>query len=747
MKKAMKNERLFNLDTIDPSELQALYDDGTRGQLSCFVCRDAVKLYLGIENEPHFFHSSNKMDCREAGARVAEPAAALHDGFRLPRSRGITAGSEPAAAWRQAVRVKTNPVFRSALQTAASSEDPIQLDLQQKEAVMAVDGPVLVLSGAGSGKTRVLTARTAYMIARHGIDPGGIMLVTFTAKASREMKERLLSFPGLSRRDVNSLICGTFHSIFYRILIHHEPGKWTKEALLKWEWEKVQIVKAAGRERDLDEKLFAYDQALQQIGLWKNSLQFPDSIKAGDDWEEKCLFLYRKYEEYKVNHQKYDFDDMLLGCYLLLDSNPEILEKYQKRFTHFLIDEFQDINKVQYELIRLLAGKSQNICAVGDDDQSIYSFRGSDPAFISAFEQDFDGTKVIKLTNNYRSAHEIVGTANSIIRLNSNRREKSMNAQHDDGPPPMLFFPYDEEQEATMIVTDLKEKIAAGRNPGEFAILYRTHSMSRAIFERLSQSSLPFAIDQDADSFYDRKTVRSMLSYLRLSLNPESTDAITDLMPSLFLKQNVLRQIKADSILNDCSLLQALSYVKTSFAFQEKKLKKLPQQIGSLKDLSPVQALEAVEKELGFQDFIKKRGNEGNFMERGSDDVRDLKVAARRFRTIAEFLDHAEHMKGMNSEVKKLSKHFSQAIQLTTIHRSKGLEYGTVYVIGNVDGGLPHDYALDSYRKGDTGPLEEERRLLYVAATRARNELYLSIPHTRRGRAASPSRFLRMLKK
>ncbi|MBM7693026.1 DNA helicase-2/ATP-dependent DNA helicase PcrA [Peribacillus deserti] len=763
MKKAYKQDTLIDLETYGHEGLQSVYDDGQKGMLACSVCRQAVKLYLGIVQEPSFFHSNHSQDCTESMEvslsshdEPKEDAYIERNGFRVPISRSITQTAVIKTLWKPTSRIKDNPPFRSADKEKGLSsssylkqlrESGIELDAQQTEAVSAIEGPVLVLSGAGSGKTRVLTVRTALMLTELNIDPASIMLVTFTAKASREMKDRLNKYPGLTAQQINRLVCGTFHSIFYRILLFHEPQRWNKESLLKREWEKEHIIKLAGKERNLDEKEFPFDSALQQIGLWKNSLLFPEDIKPEDDWEEKCAFLYKRYEEYKNQHHKYDFDDMLIGCYSLLKSSPDILDFYRSRFKYFLIDEFQDINTVQYELIKLLSSSTRNICAVGDDDQSIYAFRGSSPEFILHFERDFEGANVIKLTNNYRSAHEIVSTANRIITRNKNRLEKKMSAQHNNGAPPVLFFPFDEEQEATMIVTDLKERITRGENPGDFAILYRTHSMSRAIFERLAHSNLPFVIDQDAESFYSRRMVKGMLAFLKLSLDPDDTEAAADILPSLFLKQNVLQQIKAQSILNDCSLLTALSEVKTGFAFQEKKLKMLPDQVRRLKDVKPSIALEMVEKDLGYQDFVKKRGNEGSSAEKGSDDVRDLKVAARRFQTARELLDHADHMRAMNTEVKKLSKHFHNAIQLTTIHRAKGLEYGKVYILGNVDGGLPHDYSLDSYRKGDPSPLEEERRLLYVAATRAKDELFLSVPETRRGKTAAPSRFLQGLNK
>ncbi|GAA2715499.1 ATP-dependent helicase [Aeromicrobium ponti] len=675
------------------------------------------------------------------------------NGFQIPVSRAIASAAvkDAESIFKKAQPVKNIPPYTKEnaqnhsfpdeyLQ--ALSQSGVFLDERQAAAVSHIEGPLLVLAGAGSGKTRVLTTRTAFMLRERKIDPKSIMLVTFTAKAAAEMKERLLDYPGMDSRKVRQLVSGTFHSLFYRILSFHSAVKWSSGKLLNREWQREQIIKEACKDLKLDEKEFAFDLALQQISYWKNSLIRPEKVHPENDWEEQTAILYKRYEQAKEQKGLFDFDDMLTGCFALFQDNPDILGQYQNRFQYFLIDEFQDINKVQYELMKMLSAQTKNVCAVGDDDQSIYAFRGSDPQYLLDFEKDFPEAKVITLNQNYRSAHEIVSAANQIISLNKQRRAKSMNAQYSSDQQPFLFFPYDEEEEATMILTDIQDKIEKGYEPRDFAVLFRTHAGSRAVFERLANSSLPFKLDQDAESFYDRFIVRSMLSFLKLSINEDDQNAIKDILPSLFVKQTALQDIKAESILKDCSLLECLSHIKTGFAFQESKLKKVIPVTRSLSGLTPVTAIETIEKELGFQDFIKKRGNEGNKMEKGSDDLKDLKVAARNFNSLAEFLEHTEHMKAMNNEIKQLSKSYNNAITLSTIHRAKGLEYNVVYVVGAVEGSLPHDHALEAYRSGDSAPLEEERRLMYVAVTRAKRDLYISVPEKRRGRKAYPSRFL-----
>ncbi|MEH7250700.1 ATP-dependent helicase [Neobacillus niacini] len=757
MKSAMNQKQRIILDQVAREQYQRIYMQGKNGELTCPICKEKVRLLLGIQDTPHFYHiNSPDKSCPEPVIEDIEPVFVERNGFRIPQGRTLINTPKSTSLFRPAKTLECPTSFKKTERTNHLEQDSylgklaangVILDKSQAAAVVETEGSLLVLAGAGSGKTRVLTARTAYMLDVKKIDPRTVMLVTFTSKAAGEMKNRLLSYPEMKKDQINKVVTGTFHSIFYRILMFHEGRNWSSDRLLKKDWQRDKILKEAGKELELSEKEFAYDLALQQIGFWKNSLLFPHEVKPASDWEEKAAFLYKKYEEYKNQQGLFDFDDMLIGCYQLLISTPTLLELYQNRFHYFLIDEFQDINKVQYELIKLLSGKHKNVCAVGDDDQAIYSFRGSDPRYLLEFEKDFPYAKMVSLEQNYRSSHEIVSAANEMISKNKIRRSKKMHAQFESKTPPILFFPYDEEEEATLIVTDIQEKIIQGANPSDFAVLYRTNASSRAVFERLASSNLPFKIDIDSEAFYERRIVKSVLSFLKISIHEDDHQALSDILPILFLKQTVLKDLKAESILKDCTYLEALSYVKTKHAFQEKKVKKAVQLIRSLKYSFPLKAIETIEKELGFLDFLKKRGNESNQQDKGSDDLKDLKVAAKSFDSIQALLSHAEHMSAMNKEIKNLSKHFSEAISLSTIHRAKGLEYKNVYIIGSVDGSLPHDYALDSSRNGDFTALEEERRLFYVAMTRAKHELLISVPQNRRGRKAYPTRFLTPLTK
>ncbi|WNF35703.1 ATP-dependent helicase [Bacillaceae bacterium IKA-2] len=759
MQIAYYKEKIIHLTKVERSELQRLFLASQRGELTCPSCQQSLKLKIGIHEQPLLIHPAQTFNCQETIAALeksdALPEAILSEpkkigSFNMPSKRDIKVNSNVATlsktvatvdCWQDPYQVKSVPPYKNIAKQVPPHPNYL-LDQNQWEAVSSTEGPLLVLAGAGSGKTRVLTSRTAFMLSEKNVPANRMLLVTFTAKAAKEMKKRMAQIKGISRQDLNTLVVGTFHSIFYKMLMHHQSTLWQPANLLKWDWQREQMIKEASRELGVDEKEFAFDQALSQISYWKNQIILPSGIKAETDWEEKVKFLYEHYEQTKKQTGQFDFDDMLLGCYQLLTENPLLLEKYQERFSYILVDEFQDINKVQYEIISLLAHKSKNLCVVGDDDQCVYSFRGSDPSYILNFDTDFPKAKVVVLNNNYRSHHAIVASARNVISQNKLRKLKDVVAVTNSENRPLQFFPYDEEEEATMIVTDMKEKIENGAHPNDFAILYRTNSSARAIFERLVDSNLPFHLEQEGESFYRRRTVRKALAYLQLSFNPDDQEAIKELLGTMFIKQSSLRDLKGLSILNDCSLLEAMPLISDIKAFQQKKLKKIIPLFKNLRELKSVAALEWVEKEMGLNDYIKKNGNEGNVIDKGSDDLRDLKVAAASHEQISDFLAHVKHMIAKAKEFKGRPENES-SIQLMTVHRAKGLEFNTVYILSVVEGAMPHDYALEAFREGKLGPLEEERRLMYVAATRAMDGLYLSVLQRRRGKKANPSRFVR----
>ncbi|MGQ8921199.1 ATP-dependent helicase [Bacillus halotolerans] len=746
MKCARLNDRTIHLHTYSREHYQFLYEEGIKGNLFCSHCGKPVLLRLNIAEPPAFIHRQpgDFPACEEA----CEPKPAKEERkedfqesgvFRLPKGKAISADPAPGVTeWQTPRHIKPGTPFIKRPETPDMSLFPtVGLNTDQLKAVTETEGPLLVLAGAGSGKTRVLTARAAHMIEHLDIPPEHMLLVTFTTKAVAEMKDRMAKQYGLQPSKVRRLVTGTFHSLFYKILYHYDSAKWNGEHLLKMEWQKEQYMKKTLYEEGVDEKEFPVDQALQQIGFWKNTYLPNEHIPLKDEWEKQVYRLYEYYERQKKEHRQFDFDDMASACYELFIERPDLLEQYQSRFTYILIDEFQDINPVQYKIMQMLASPEQNLCCVGDDDQSIYAFRGSSPSFILDFQKDYPGAKTIYLTANYRSTHPIVSCADIVVKKNKNRYAKMLEAARDDAQVPVLFYPYDEEEEATMVVSDMKEKIQNGAKPEDFAVLYRTNSAGRAIYERLHQSSIPYTADRGVQSFYSRRIVRQILAYLYASQNEDDAEAIKHLLPALFLKQSALNTLKALSITEDCSMIKALAKLPDLKPFQLDKIKKIVPFFASIRTMKPVEAITFAEGKMGFSEYLKKRGNEGNKLEKGSDDLRDVKVVAKKFKTIPDFLAHVDHMRAAEK-----NKTDENGVQLMTIHRSKGLEFQTVYVLGTVDGSIPHDFSLETARKGDEAPLEEERRLLYVAMTRAKQHLYLSCPANRRGKTAHRSRFL-----
>ncbi|MGG3956491.1 ATP-dependent helicase [Bhargavaea massiliensis] len=700
MNKAQYNGKLFDIHTLPREKYELVYEQSLRNKWTCPMCGGVVRFHLAIEHAPHFYHVSNaciKEERKQANIISIRPT----EPFQTKEKKQMTVCGIP-------------------------------LDTEQYEAVQHVEGPLLVLAGAGSGKTRTLTTRAAAMITEHHIKATNMMIVTFTTKAAKELVDRLHSY----NLD-NIPTVGTFHSLFYRMLQHADPFRWRHERLIR-DWQKEKMMKEIGRDIGIDERDFPYDEAMQRISYWKNTLTSLADIAIENEWDERVVQLYVQYEERKRQLDVFDFDDMLYACYDMLRTDEKRLRQYHERFHYFLIDEFQDINSVQYETMKLLASHTHHICAVGDDDQAIYAFRGSDSSFIHQFQQDFPHTKIVKLTENYRSPHPIVSLANSIISKSRKRIPKQMNAQTDSMHCPTFFFPYDEEEEATMIACDIEERLKQGVKPSDIAILCRTNASARAVFERLAQLRLP--VTTDGESFYNRRIVRYLLSFFQLSMNPNDEQALADVIAVLFLKQTVINDLKAISILQDCSLVEVLAKLDSIPPFQQQKLRTIAPLFAKVKDMKPMDAIDFIEKEMGFGDFLKKRGNEGNAIEKGSDDVRDVKVVARKFKTIQAFLSHVKRVQAYANTT------CDDGIQLMTIHRSKGLEFPIVYIIGAVDGLLPHDYALEAYRNGDTAPLEEERRLLYVAITRAKERLFISVPSMRRLKKANASRLLPSLK-
>ncbi|WP_353856087.1 ATP-dependent helicase [Bacillus sp. Bos-x628] len=748
MKCARRHDQTISLHTYSREHYQFLHDEGKKGHLFCIYCGNPVIFRLNIHEEPAFIHKQIfQQEVCEKAAEQEETEATSKDtssykelgGFRFPTGKQITSQQKETVKWQKPRTIELGEAFQKENEKTHTIDlfPHITFSAPQLQAVTHTDGPMLVLAGAGSGKTRVLTARAAYLISQQEIPAHHILLVTFTTKASNEMKERLRTQYHLHPSQANQVVIGTFHSLFYKMLLHDDPSKWNGQHLIKFDWQKEQYIRKAIMKEGLEEKDYPTDHILQSIGFWKNAY-LPDELPDLKDEKEKQIWtIYQSYEKQKRDNQQFDFDDMAIACLQMLSEKPGLLKRYQERFKYILVDEFQDINPVQYKLIQLLAGDSEQLFCVGDDDQAIYAFRGSNPAFILHFKKDYPSANIVHLHANYRSHHTIVASADAIIKKNQHRYVKTLKAVRSEKTPPILFYPYDEEEEATMIVSDIQEKITNGARPNDFCVLFRTNTGGRAIYERLHQSAIPYQTDNGVKAFYSRRIVRMLLAFLSLSQDADDIAAIKLLLPIFFLKQQTLNTLKALTITEDCSMVEALGKLTDIQPFQRKKLQSIVLLFQTLRTLKPSDAVTLIEQKMGLGDYLKKRANDTSVLEKGADDVRDVKTAAKRFETIEAFLSHAEHMKSKEKE-----KTDESGVQLMTIHRAKGLEFQTVYITCTVDGALPHDFALDELRNGHEEAIEEERRLLYVAMTRAQQSLYLSVPSFRRGKTAHRSRFL-----
>lgn len=751
-------------------------------QLSCPLCADPLRLVAGVSFEPFFTHTDNH-SCpaetwtelpdqplnrepeQDSFAQVAattslqetdspEPEESdFTGGFRLPKSRPIPQSSSAAATATTPPPAKSYRVRLAPKQSIQSihGHQRDSLHPSQREAVHHVEGPLLILAGAGSGKTKVMTARTAHLIHDKQIDPRSIMVVTFTTKAAEEIKQRLTS--SIEPRVANQLITGTFHSLFYRMLMHHNPQRWNNDRLLKQDWQKCRLLRESGvlihtdlgslPETDLLE-------ALSVVSRWKNesiSANEAALLQVTSDEVRRAQDLYPLYEKAKQKQQSFDFDDMLIGCYELLRDHEDVRKLYQSRIKYLMIDEFQDINKIQYETVKLLAFPQNNLCVIGDDDQSIYGFRGSDPRYILDFAKDYPTAKTITLEVNYRSRSAIVGLGYSLINNNRERWKKELKSYHSDDGETILFHPEDEEEQASRIVDEILHQLVRGATFADFAILFRTYESTRPIWERLSEARIPVSFTLEEDSFYQKQAVRWALAYLKLSLDWDHTEAVKDMLPSLYISGSQLNELRSQAILDDVSLLEALPRLVSLKPYQRKNLQKVKEVLSQIGSCTPGQALEAIYEDLKLRDYVKKRNKERNphDEDHAIDDLRQLLIAAKRHLSIPAFLEHVQKMITQEQEWRKKSNSLATsatAVQMMSIHRAKGLEFETVFVVDVLEGVLPHEYALEQVRQGNNTSIEEERRLMYVAITRARHNLYIGVPSERFGRKTRISRFI-----
>jgi DNA helicase-2/ATP-dependent DNA helicase PcrA len=629
------------------------------------------------------------------------------------------------------------------------------LNPAQKEAVEAISGPVLILAGPGSGKTRVITHRVAYLIKVCGVSPHRVMAVTFTNKAAREMEERLHQLVSSSVQD---LTLGTFHAICVRILRNSGRAMGIDPQFVIYDRDdQLSLVKRSMIEVDLDPKQYAPQAVISAISSAKSRMQTPeDHIKRGRSYFDEVVGrVYEHYQQLLEASNALDFDDLLMKTVQLFRKEPSILERYQSRYLHLLVDEFQDTNLVQYELIRQLGGKYRNICVVGDPDQSIYSWRFADLRNILSFEHDYPEAKVVMLEENYRSTKKILETASSVISANQQRKPKNLWTQNKEGEPAAVVETYTEQEEAQFVVSEVERLMEQGEfSLGECAVMYRTNAQSRALEEAFIRYGTPYKLVAGT-RFYERREVKDIIAYLRLIQNPRDSVSLMRIIniPQRGIGQQTQTKLSAWAKSMGISQYEALRLVAKSTTEESASQSPFNPHISRVltvfsdlmeefiarsKELKLVDLYDLVVERSGYKQYLF---NSTDGEERW-ENILELRTVAQDYADLNPTEGLAAFLEGVTlvSDVDGLDEAVS-AVTLITLHQAKGLEFPVVFIVGMEDGILPHFRSFD-----DPEQMEEERRLCYVGITRAKQRVYLvrSFRRNLMGRSlvSQPSRFL-----
>ncbi len=616
---------------------------------------------------------------------------------------------------------------------------PDNLNPAQRKAVECKDGPVLVIAGPGSGKTRVLTSRVAYLLQVRDVFPYRIMAVTFTNKAAREMRERLNRMVGVDK--TSDLRLGTFHSLCARFLRREAPQVGVDRDFTIYDADdQLTAVKAALSQLNLDEKRYKPGAIHHVISTAKNELIAPEDFKPDTYFNEIAKRVYERYNAILRANNALDFDDLLMEMVRLISSNQSVRERLQERTLHVLVDEFQDTNIAQYQLVSLIAGKHHNLFVVGDPDQGIYRWRGADHRNVLRLQQDYPDLQTIALDQNYRSTQVILDSAMAVIQKNPNRKPIRLFTERGQGVKIVLRELFNENEEAQYVVDTIRElQDQKAAEPGEIAIMYRTNAQSRAIEDAFVHAGMPYRL-VGATRFYARKEIKDVLAYMRIVNNPADTISLQRIinMPPRGVGEKTFALLEQTARANNISCFDVLTQGKLSgrsAKILSEFAAKWQQWVRLRDELSVSQIFDQVITTSGYQDFIKDGTEEGEDRWANVTELRSVANAAGDA-PLSDFLADV----ALVSEPDNLDESLSAPV-LLTLHAAKGLEFRVVFIVGLEDGLLPHSRSFD-----DPEEMAEERRLLYVGITRAKDRLYL-LRAFRRGMwgqsdVAAPSRFL-----
>ena len=614
----------------------------------------------------------------------------------------------------------------------------MKLNRGQDEAIKHGNGPCMVLAPPGSGKTLIVTERTRYLIEESGVRPDQILVITFTRYAAREMKER---FERLTAGKNYPVTFGTFHSIFYGILkcaygigANNLMSEKESSVLLQEVLDQTDIESTP--EVEDEEELVR--ELLREVGMVKNGLYHLKDFHSKYLTQDEFAEVFRSYEHQKKELKKFDFDDMLVQCYALFRKKPEILQGWQKRFQYILIDEFQDINRVQYEVIRMLAAPRYNLFVVGDDDQSIYGFRGAKPELMLYMKQEFPSLRTISLTVNYRSTEFITGAAARVILHNDTRFYKRVQSFRGRGQNVHVQEVLDEQEEAQYVTEEIQKKLDQGIKPGEIAVLFRAAVQARMISEILSEHRIPFEMRDYVTNFYRHFIVKDMMAYLQLAAGKRDR--------SLFLTicNRPLRYLARNSMENRQGNFEDLRKFYCDKDWMLDIIDQFDVDVRMMKNMAPYAAIQYIRKKIGYDDFLKEYAEKHQISWKQLMDVMaELEERSKNFKSYDEWEIHiakyTQELEEQQAKARKIKGERENKVQLMTIHSAKGLEFEDVFVIHANEGEIPHQKA----EKKDE--IEEERRLFYVALTRAKNNLCISYITQKNGNSIKPSRFVEEL--
>ena len=590
------------------------------------------------------------------------------------------------------------------------------LNDRQKEAVLYGDGPLLILAGAGSGKTSVLTKRVAYLIKERNVSPKNIVAITFTNKAAKEMKERIIKEVGKEGYDIQ---ISTFHSFGLRIIKeNYEKLGYEKNFTIIDSDDSLTVVKKILKDMGIDTTRFNPKFIKNQISSCKNEMVTPEKYKnlVNDELSDITYKVYKKYQDTLLRNNSLDFDDLLIKPIELFNKYKEVLENYQELFKYVFIDEYQDTNEAQYILSKMISAKYKNICVVGDDAQSIYSWRGANFKNILNFEKDYKNAKVILLEQNYRSTKTILNAANSVIKNNINKKDKNLWTDNSLGEKIKYVRTNDEKDEASYVTREIRNLVNNGVSLDDIAVLYRTNAQSRTIEEGFLNSNIPYKI-VGAFAFYSRKEIKDLLAYLKLIYNTKDDVSLMRIInyPKRKIGAKTIENLSMDAVLNGTSMFDVISSGK------ELEFKKL---ILEMKEKSEVLSLTETIDMVLDKSGIKSELESEHTLEADIrlENLNEFKSITKTFEeesgiaSLEDFLNEVSLVSDVNDQ----KNDNSPKVTLMTIHAVKGLEYKYVFVIGMEENIFPHVNSCE-----EDGGIEEERRLCYVAITRAKEKLYL----------------------